>query len=163
VFIALGMDVQFGLRRRESGVVGIGVEALASGSSQVQGQSAEEGGVAALLNRLFATIYPPDRGRFTSQELIQWLERGGMSLSAPYLSQLRTGQRRRPSPEVIELIAEFFGIRADYFTDSDYRQALDAELDWLDLARNPDVRRLTSLLLELDADSREQFLSACGV
>lgn len=143
--------------------MGIGVEAQTSEPSHVQGRSGDDGSFAVGLNRLFASIYPPDRGRLTSQELIQWIERGGMRLSAPYLSQLRTGQRTQPSREVIEVIAEFFGIRADYFTDSGYRQALNAELDWLDLARNPDVRRLTSLLLELDADSREQFLAASGV
>lgn len=122
-------------------------------------------GFAAQLNRLFDTIYPPGRGPFTSQELIQWVHAGGMRLSAPYLSQLRTGDRQRPSQYMIELIAEFFGIGSEYFTDPEgnYGQRLDAELGWLALARNPDVRRLTTMLTDLDTDTRERLMADTGI
>lgn len=116
---------------------------------------------AAQLNRLFETIYPPGRGPFTSQELIEWVRRGGMRLSAPYLSQLRTGDRQGPSQYTIDLIAEFFGIDSEYFTDPEgnYGRRLDAELGWLALAHNPDVRRLTTVLTDLDTDTRERLMA----
>lgn len=122
-------------------------------------------GFAARLNRLFVNIHPPGRGPSTSQELVRWLERRGSGLSAPYLSQLRTGQRDQPSLEVIELISEFFGVRSDYFTDRDeaYRRGLDRELEWLTVARDPVVRRLTTALVELDDASRAQVMAAAGI
>lgn len=120
---------------------------------------------AARLNRLFDTIYPPGRGPYCSRELVQALEGRGLALSAPYLSQLRLGRRGNPSLETMELIAEFFGIRSDYFTgcDEGYRRKLDEELDWLDLCRNPDVRSLTTALLQLPPNRREKIMSAAGI
>lgn len=117
------------------------------------------------LNRLFDSIYPPGRDAYTSMELVEWAAGRGLRLSAPYLSQLRTGARSRPSDSTVELIASFFGIESEYFTDpeSRYREALDAELDWLELAHNPDVRRLTSMLADLPAAARDQLMSAVGI
>ena len=93
---------------------------------------------AARLNRLFDTIYPPGRGPYTSQELVRVLEDRGLALSAPNLSQLRSGQRVQPSMQTAALIAEFFGIRPDYFTGEDevYLQRVEAELGWLELAHD---------------------------
>mgnify|MGYP002651623225 CR=1 FL=1 len=117
---------------------------------------------AAHLNRLFSSIYPPGRGPFTSQELIAALTMRGVLLSAPYLSQLRTGNRTRPSRETMGHLADFFGVKPDYFTDPDYRAVVDEDLHWLDLAHDPTVRRLTTALNELDAETREQLLTAAG-
>lgn len=136
-------------------------------------QGATPGGVtggvpdsfAARLNRLFATVYPPGRGPYIGQELVRALSTRGPGLSAPYLSQLRTGERKRPSEQTIELIAEFFGIRSEYFTDpeSGYAQWLDSELEWLDLAHNPDVQQLTTMLTDLDAGTRERLMADAGI
>lgn len=120
---------------------------------------------AAQLNRLFDSIYPPGRGPYTSQELVRWLGMRGLALSAPYLSQLRTGERKRPSEQTVEMIAEFFGIRSEYFTspESGYGEWLDSELRWLEVAHDPDVRRLTTMLTALDTDTRERLMSAAGI
>lgn len=120
---------------------------------------------AAQLNRLFDIIRPPGRGPYTSSELIEWAQRGGMALSGPYLSQLRTGGRQRPSAHTIAVIAEFFGINSEYFTepDSAYTRQLEIELRWLHLANNPDVRSLTTTLLALPANTRERVMAAAGI
>lgn len=117
---------------------------------------------AARLNRLFDTVYPPGRGPFTGSELVRALSDQGLKLSAPYLSQLRTGQRAQPSQQTVELIAGFFGVRSDYFTGEDgtYLRRLEDELDWLELARDPAVRRLTTALLELSPENRELALAS---
>ena len=52
---------------------------------------------AARLNRLFDTVYPPGRGPHTSAEVIAALKSEGITMSAPYLSQLRSGNRTNPS------------------------------------------------------------------
>lgn len=120
---------------------------------------------AAQLNRIFDTIYPPGRGPYTNQEVIEWTRRGGARLSAPYLSQLRTGDRQRPSLYTIELIAEFFGIEPEYFTEPDgaYHKHLERELAWLDIAHKPHIRQLATMLADLPTDSREQLMAAAGI
>ncbi|MDX1874768.1 transcriptional regulator [Mycolicibacterium sp. 120266] len=122
----------------------------------------ESDNFAARLNRLFETIYPPGRGPFTSTELVRELGYQGSTLSAPYLSQLRTGQRVQPSRHTLELIAGFFGIRSDYFTGEDdaYLRQLEDDLHWWQLARDPAVRQLTTALLELTPEDCELALSS---
>ncbi|QIV79607.1 hypothetical protein [Mycolicibacterium frederiksbergense] len=131
----------------------------------VGGSTDELDSFAARLNRLFANNYPPGRGPYTSQELIRALSMRGQALSAPYLSQLRKGGRSRPSRRTIELIAEFFGVRSEYFTDPEgsYGRRLEAELGWLELAHNSDVQRLTTMLTDLDADTRERLMADAGI
>jgi transcriptional regulator with XRE-family HTH domain len=117
---------------------------------------------AQRLNRLFSTVYPPGRGPYTAAELLRSVNARGVNLSAPYLSQLRTGVRVDPSPTVIDAIAGFFGIHPYYLTgkDHEYTRYLDAELDWMDLARNPTVRDLTNALLQVPPDVREDIIAA---
>ncbi len=112
------------------------------------------------LNRLFAAVFPPARGPYTGREVSRTLRMRGFDVSEPYISQLRSGQRKRPSWRVIAELAEFFGVRPEYFTDEDpyYTRILDAELHWLELAHDPMVRRLTTALLELPADLRDDAL-----
>ncbi|MHA3022346.1 helix-turn-helix domain-containing protein [Mycobacterium sp. BMJ-28] len=114
------------------------------------------------LNRLFATVYPPDRGPYTGREVSYALHKRGADVSQPYLSQLRSGQRNQPSHRVVVELADFFGVRPAYFTgeDPDYTRTLDAELRWLELARNPTVRHLTTALLELAPHVRAAALEA---
>ncbi|WP_267296010.1 helix-turn-helix domain-containing protein [Mycobacterium hackensackense] len=114
------------------------------------------------LNRLFAVIYPPGRGPYTSREVSLTLRMRGCDVSEPYLSQLRSGKRKQPSWRVITELAEFFGVRPQYFTDADpdYTKLLDAELHWLELAHDPHVRKLTTALLELPAELRDDALRA---
>lgn len=99
---------------------------------------------AARLNKLFEAVYPPGRGPHTSHEVVKELRGEGIRISAPYLSQLRTGQRTNPSAEIMESIAQFFRISVDYFTDDRYFQKVDKELTWLLHMRNENVRLVTS-------------------
>jgi len=111
------------------------------------------------LNRLFAVVYPPGRGPYRNFEVTQALAGRGSVLSAPYLSQLRRGLRSRPSARTVEMLAVFFGVQAEYFnTSSCYARAVDAELDWLELARDPSVHELTTGLMALDPAARDELL-----
>ncbi len=86
---------------------------------------------AARLNRLFDTVYPPGRGPHTSAEVIAALKSEGVTMSAPYLSQLRSGNRTNPSAATMAALANFFRIKPAYFTDDEYYEKLDKELTWL--------------------------------
>lgn len=111
------------------------------------------------LNRLFTAICPPGRGPYRNFEVTQALAGRGYVLSAPYLSQLRRGLRSSPSARTVEMLAEFFGVHIEYFdTDSSYARAVDAELDWLELAHDQSVRELTTALMALDPVVRDELL-----
>src|SRR3978361_25641 len=86
---------------------------------------------SARLNRLFDTVYPPGRGPHTSAEVIAALKAEGVTMSAPYLSQLRSGNRPNPSVATMAALANFFRIKPAYFTDDEYYEKLDKELTWL--------------------------------
>ena len=97
---------------------------------------------SARLNRLFDTVYPPGRGPHTSAEVIAALKSEGITMSAPYLSQLRSGNRTNPSSATMAALANFFRIKPAYFTDDDYYEKLDKELSWLCTMRDEGVRRI---------------------
>ena len=109
---------------------------------------------AARLNRLFDTVYPPGRGPHTSAEVIGALKAEGITMSAPYLSQLRSGNRTNPSTATMAALANFFRIKPAYFTDDEYYEKLDRELSWLATMREDGVRRIALAAAELSAESR---------
>src|SRR5436305_13716877 len=80
---------------------------------------------SARLNRLFDTVYPPGRGPHTSAEVIAALKAEGVTMSAHYLSQLRSGNRTIPSGATMAAIANFFTIKHPYFNDDQYSKTLD--------------------------------------
>jgi transcriptional regulator with XRE-family HTH domain len=97
---------------------------------------------AARLNRLFDTVYPPGRGPHTSAEVIAALKAEGVTMSAPYLSQLRSGNRTNPSTATMAALANFFRIKPAYFTDDEYYEKLDKELAFLSAMRDENIRRI---------------------
>lgn len=99
---------------------------------------------AARLNRLFDTVYPPGRGVHTSAEVIAALKAEGITMSAPYLSQLRSGNRTNPSTATMAALANFFRIKPAYFTDDTYYEKLDTELLWWASMRDEGIRRIAT-------------------
>jgi transcriptional regulator with XRE-family HTH domain len=88
------------------------------------------------LNRLFDTVYPLGKQRpYTSADVVAGVRERGTTMSAPYLSQLRSGNRDNPSHATMVALAEFFGIEPAYFTDDEYAASLDEELDALSRVR----------------------------
>jgi len=62
--------------------------------------------------------------------------------------------------EVLEGIAEFFGIRPDYLTagDNAYVRRIDDELAWLALSREVAVRELITALLDVPDRARWRLI-----
>ncbi|EHI14199.1 helix-turn-helix domain-containing protein [Mycolicibacterium thermoresistibile] len=110
------------------------------------------------LNRLFETVYPPGRGPHTSAEVIAALKAEGITMSAPYLSQLRSGNRTNPSQATMAALASFFRIKPDYFTDDEYFEKLDKELTWLAQMRDEGVRRIAARTIGLSPEAQEDIV-----
>jgi transcriptional regulator with XRE-family HTH domain len=114
---------------------------------------------AARLNRLFETVYPPGRGQHTSAEVIAALKAEGITMSAPYLSQLRSGNRTNPSAATMAALANFFRIKPAYFTDDEYFEKLDQELTWLAEMRDEGVRRIAARTIGLSPEAKEDLVA----
>jgi transcriptional regulator with XRE-family HTH domain len=113
---------------------------------------------SARLNRLFDTVYPPGRGPHTSAEVIAALKAEGITMSAPYLSQLRSGNRTNPSSATMAALANFFRIKSAYFTDDEYYEKLDRELSWLSTMRDESVRRIAVRTIGLSSQSQQNLV-----
>ena len=114
---------------------------------------------SARLNRLFDTVYPPGRGPHTSAEVVVALKAEGITtMSAPYLSQLRSGKRTNPSKATMNALANFFRIQPDYFTDEYYYRKLDQELTWLATLRDEGALRIAMRTIRLSAAALEEII-----
>ncbi|MGE5695842.1 MAG: transcriptional regulator [Candidatus Sericytochromatia bacterium] len=114
---------------------------------------------ATRLNRLFDTVYPPGRGPHTSAEVIAALKAEGITMSAPYLSQLRSGNRTNPSTATMAALANFFRIKPAYFTDDEYFARLDQELTWLAEMRDEGVRRIAARTVGLSSEAKDDLVA----
>jgi len=115
---------------------------------------------AERLNRLFDTIKPPGRGYFSSRDLVNWLSANDLRISAPYVSQLRSGNRTRPSISTIEAIASFFRIDPAYFTDSEKYRLIERDLTVISAMRDPGVRRIAARVVGLPAHAIDEIVKA---
>lgn len=113
---------------------------------------------AARLNRLFETVYPPGRGPHTSAEVIAALKAEGITMSAPYLSQLRSGNRTNPSAATMAALANFFRIKPAYFTDDEYYEKLNKELTWMAAMRDENLRRIALRAKGLSPEAQQDIL-----
>jgi transcriptional regulator with XRE-family HTH domain len=99
--------------------------------------------LADKLDRLFKTVRPRDGGEFTFEEVAEGIRRrGGPTVSATYVWQLRKGLRDNPTKKHLEALADFFGVAPSYFFDDGAAARIDRELQLLAALRDAGVRRL---------------------
>ncbi|QFU90440.1 helix-turn-helix domain-containing protein [Amycolatopsis sp. YIM 10] len=105
--------------------------------------SEDAGALAAKVDHLFRTVRPRDGGEYSFEEVAEALRaRGGPTISATYLWQLRKGIRDNPTKRHLEALAGFFGVPAAYFFDDEETRRIDAELALLTALRDAPVRQI---------------------
>lgn len=119
----------------------------------------EDGSFAARLNKLFDTVHPRGRRPHSNAEVAQGLAEAGHRISKPYISQLRSGHRTNPSEETVAALARFFKVRADYFYDPVYQDAVDRDLEMLTQLRSHGLRRLSARAFDLSDESQNLLTS----
>jgi transcriptional regulator with XRE-family HTH domain len=87
------------------------------------------------------------------------LKAEGVTMSAPYLSQLRSGNRTNPSATTMTALANFFRIKPEYFTDDAYYEKLDKELTWLAHMRDEGVRRIAARTVGLSPAAQQDVVA----
>jgi transcriptional regulator with XRE-family HTH domain len=99
--------------------------------------------LAAKVDHLFHTVRPHAGREFSFEEVAEALRaKGGPTISATYIWQLRKGIRDNPTKRHLEALAGFFGVPPAYFFDDAETRRIDAELGLLTALRDSPVRQI---------------------
>jgi transcriptional regulator with XRE-family HTH domain len=110
--------------------------------------------LAEKIDYLFRTVHPGDRDEYSFEEVATALRsRGGPTVSATYLWQLRRGIRDNPTKKHLEALADFFGVSPAYFFDDEVAARVEAELDLLVALRDSSVRQIALRAFGLSTES----------
>lgn len=111
--------------------------------------------LAEKLDALFHAVRD-DRGREHSLEDVARAiaERGGPTISATYLWQLRRGVRSNPRMSHLEALAGFFGVDPGYFFPGELAAQLAEQMTVALALRDPYTRRLATVADRLTPASR---------
>lgn len=111
-------------------------------------------GFTGRLNRLFETMRNSAGQPYTNVEIVDRMNSNGYQITGGYISQLRSGLRRKPSITHIEGLARAFGVSASYFFDEpeagDVRQP--------DAIADADVKLMAMRTAQLSDEGRRQVL-----
>ena len=111
-------------------------------SSTVSG-TGEPPSLAARLERLFDTMRRRDARPMSNAAAAKAItEKTGVSISAAYLWQLRSGKSTNPTVEPLRAIAEFFGISASYLIEAEVDPKIEAQLELIQVLRDAGIRDL---------------------
>jgi len=110
--------------------------------------------LAAKLDRLFRTVHRPGGAESSYEEVARTIrEKGGPTISATYIWQLRTGKRDNPTKSHLEALADFFGVSPAYFFDESVSKRVDAQLQLLGAMRDSGVDQIALRSFGLSADT----------
>ena len=116
---------------------------------------AEQRSLADKLEHLFRVVHPADRGPYTYEEVAQAVrDRGGPTISAAYIWQLRQGRRDNPTMKHLEALAGFFGVPVSYFFDEEQSRLVDEEIELLQAMRDAEVRDVALRTMQLSPEAR---------
>jgi transcriptional regulator with XRE-family HTH domain len=112
--------------------------------------------LAAKVDHLFRTVRPRSGGEYSFEDVAEAIRaKGGPTISATYLWQLRKGKRDNPTKRHLEALAEFFGVPPAYFFDDTAAERVEAELGLLTALRDAPVRQIALRANGLSAKSLE--------
>jgi transcriptional regulator with XRE-family HTH domain len=121
--------------------------------------SAASEDLAAKVDHLFRTVRPRGGGEYTFEEVAEAIRaKGGPTISATYLWQLRKGRRDNPTKRHLEALAGFFGVPPAYFFDDAEAERIDAELALLNALRDAPVRQIALRASGLSTKSLETIV-----
>lgn len=99
--------------------------------------------LATKLNKLFDIMRKPSEPPLSNAAAAEAITRQtGVSISAAYVWQLRTGAKNNPTVQHLRAIAEFFGVSPSYLIDPGIDPQIDAQLNLLQALRDSGVRDL---------------------
>lgn len=116
--------------------------------------------LAQKIDHLFRTIHPRGQDEYTYEAVAEAIQaRGGPTISATYLWQLRKGLRDNPTKKHLEALATFFGVSPAYFFDDEAAARIDSELELLVALRDAPVRQIALRAFGLSPESLSTIAS----
>ncbi|MER6776177.1 MULTISPECIES: helix-turn-helix domain-containing protein [unclassified Streptomyces] len=117
--------------------------------------------LAVRLDDLFKTVRPKGK-RWTNAEVAEELKRVNPEIKAGgvYLSQLRTGKRSNPSPDLLAALARFFGVSVAYFFDDEVAESVLGETAAIEALRQAGVR---SVAMRAAGMKKEHLLAITAI
>lgn len=110
--------------------------------------------LAQKLDRLFDVVRPSGAPEATYREVAAAIAaRGGASISASYIWQLRTGVKDNPTIKHLQGLADYFDVSPAYFLDEHEAERIDSELEVLRTLRDAGVRTIALRAAELSPES----------
>ncbi|MFF4601510.1 hypothetical protein ACFY12_01955 [Streptomyces sp. NPDC001339] len=95
------------------------------------------------LRDLIAALYPDERKRPGYARLAKEIrEKTGGAISGTYLWELATGKKRNVTLEQLDVLAEFFGVAAEYFLNDEVADRVNTQLALASALRDTRVRNL---------------------
>lgn len=113
---------------------------------------------AARLDDLFSRPREPGWAPPTNRAVAIALTARGYAVSAPYLSQLRSGQRANPSPRIVAALADFFGVDPGYFYGPAAGEPAPQDLVLVSWLRGEPMRTLLTHAYHVPAESLDLLL-----
>lgn len=99
--------------------------------------------LAAKINRLFDVMRNPAEPALSHAAAAEAITKAtGVSISAAYLWQLRSGVKSNPTVQHLQALARFFGVPASYLLDSGPDEAIEKQLSLLQAMKDAGVRNL---------------------
>lgn len=110
--------------------------------------------LAHRLDDLFRLSRPAGR-QWTNNEVASEIRKANpdIKVGGAYLSALRGGTRKNPSPALLAGLAKFFGVSPAYFFDSDQADRVSQQLAALDEIRRAGVKSIALRAIGLPAES----------
>lgn len=114
--------------------------------------------LGAKIDRLFEVMRKPNQPPLSNAAAVEAITaKTGVSISAAYLWQLRTGMKTNPTITHLRAIAEFFGVPASYLIDEGEDPRIEAQLQALRTFRDAGVRDLAARASGLTPSSLESI------
>lgn len=121
------------------------------------------GTIAQKLDHLFRTVHPAGSVPYSNDHVSKAMAAsGGPKISGQYIWYLRTGQRTNPTVDILEALAQFFGVSLAYFFNDEYVAKVDADLHLLGRLRDAGVTQIltrASDLARLSETSRQAIIA----
>ncbi|MDH6138076.1 MULTISPECIES: helix-turn-helix domain-containing protein [Kitasatospora] len=97
--------------------------------------------LAVRLDDLFKTVRPKGK-HWTNAEVAEELKllNPDLKVGGVYLSQLRTGKRCNPTPDLLAALARFFGVSVAYFFDDQVAESVLSQVAAIEALRQAGVR-----------------------
>ncbi|MEU5285082.1 helix-turn-helix domain-containing protein [Streptomyces sp. CA-278952] len=116
--------------------------------------------LAVRLDDLFKTVRPQNKN-WTNAEVAEELKRASpeLKVGGVYLSQLRTGARSNPSPDLLAALSRFFGVSVAYFFDDTVAESVLTEVAAIEALRQAGVRSVAMRAAGMEKESLQAVMA----